>query len=387
MQLAQAIQQRATSLAEAQNTYKQNVVIVNTFVTSVLSSKLPTTLSSLPPDWQAFMTAYEQANATALNWVNIVMARLLDVPGDVQNYNNVISQVLQDAKQQATLLSGNPGNSTALRILNADLTTLTEQFGLITTFLSSAITNLRNFKSSMPTLGVQLQAIAQKSAVDARADQKQIDQLNRAIGKLNDDIASLTTSLILLGITDVATLTLGIVVTVALWPMGALVWFMLGPVVAVATTYVALDAEQIKADQAAIRQKQQEIKGLTADVSILNLLAKQYTEMAGQTAQIESSLQAILAEWQTLETDVTQAVTDIRSAISDTRSTDWGAVVGDLHDAITQWTAAYAQAGALAITLQVNNAQLQPGMSSADVQQALAGGQTMDIIEYYNSIG
>ncbi|HEY9402753.1 MAG TPA: hypothetical protein VIQ24_08655 [Pyrinomonadaceae bacterium] len=387
MQLAQAIQQRATPLAEAQNTYKQNVVMVNTFVTSVLSSKLPTTLSSLPPDWQAFMTAYEQANATALNWVNIVMARLLDVPGDVQTYNNVISQVLQDAKQQATLLSGNPGNRTALDTLNADLTTLTNQFGLITTFLSSAITNLRNFKSSMPTLGVQLQTIAQKSAADAQADQKQIDQLNKAIGKLNDDIASLTTSLILLGITDVGVLTLGVVVTIALWPLGALVWFMLGPVVAVASTYIALDAEQIKADKAAIYQKQQEITGLTADVSILNLLANQYTAMAGQTAQIESSLQAILAEWQTLETDVTQAVTDIRSAISDTRSTDWGAVVSDLNDAITQWTAAYAQAGALAITLQVNNAQLQPGMSSADVQQAMAGGQTMDIIQYYNSIG
>src|SRR5690606_11488651 len=98
--LAHAIRSNAKSLAAAQNTYKQNVVAVNTVMTSVLTSTLPA-LHQNPPDWNDFVAAFEQANGDALNWVNNVMARLLNVPHEVIGYNDVISQVLQDAKTQA----------------------------------------------------------------------------------------------------------------------------------------------------------------------------------------------------------------------------------------------------------------------------------------------
>src|SRR5579871_3112782 len=100
--LSAAFRKNATSLGQAQNTYKQNVAMVNTYIAGVLSSSLPT-LNSYPPDWATFVTAYEQAGSDALNWVNNVMARLLDVPGNVQGYNGVISQLLQDAQNQANI--------------------------------------------------------------------------------------------------------------------------------------------------------------------------------------------------------------------------------------------------------------------------------------------
>ncbi len=383
--LALAIRNNASSLAAAQTSYKQNVVAVNTVMTSVLTSSLPT-LNQNPPDWSDFIAAFEQANGDALNWVNNVMARLLNVPQEVLGYNSVITQVLQDAKTQAQNLVAQPSNQVALATLNQDLNALTSQLGLVTSFIVGAINALQQSSDNLPDMAQQLQSIANKSTADANADQSQIDALNSQISQLKDDIKSLTAAIVALGIADGIALTLGIATTIAAWPFGAVVWFVLGPVVAVATTYIALDALKIKADQDSIKTLLGQITGITADVATLHVLANNFADMASQTEAIESALQAVLAEWQTLEGDVNAAVNDIRSAISDSSGANFTAVLNDVTQAITEWNAAYAQAGSLQLDMQVNNAQLQFGMSSAQVQSTLASGQTADLISYYNQI-
>lgn len=383
--LALAIRNNASSLAAAQTSYKQNVVAVNTVMTSVLTSSLPT-LNQNPPDWSDFIAAFEQANGDALNWVNNVMARLLNVPQEVLGYNSVITQVLQDAKTQAQNLVAQPSNQVALATLNQDLNALTSQLGLVTSFIVGAINALQQSSDNLPDMAQQLQSIANKSTADANADQSQIDALNSQISQLKDDIKSLTAAIVALGIADGIALTLGIATTIAAWPFGAVVWFVLGPVVAVATTYIALDALKIKADQDSIKTLLGQITGITADVATLHVLANNFADMANQTEAIESALQAVLAEWQTLEGDVNAAVNDIRSAISDSSGANFTAVLNDVTQAITEWNAAYAQAGSLQLDMQVNNAQLQFGMSSAQVQSTLASGQTADLISYYNQI-
>jgi phage host-nuclease inhibitor protein Gam len=383
--LVQAIRQRKQSLGDAQNTYKQNVVAVNTLITSVLSSSLPT-LHQNPPDWAQFVTAYEQANSGALNWVNTVMARLLDVPADVQGYNNIISQLLQDAKTQGTTLVSQPNNSVALLALTNDLSGLSGQMNLVVTFISGAVTAIQNFGNVLPGMATQLQTIATKSANDANVDKAQIAKFNADIQKLHADISSLTAAIVALSIADGIALTLGGVVTVAAWPIGALVWLMLGPAVAVATTYIALDAKQIVADKAQITQDQTAITGLTADVATLQLLSTNFGNMAAQTQVIEANLRAILQEWQTLESDINAAISDIQTAISDKNAANFTAVVNDVTGAITEWNEAYAQAGSLTLDLQVTDAQLQVGMSQSQVQAALAGSQTTSIIAYYNRV-
>ncbi|HWF04305.1 MAG TPA: enterotoxin (HBL) [Candidatus Angelobacter sp.] len=383
--LVQAIRQRKQSLGDAQNTYKQNVVAVNTLITSVLSSSLPT-LHQNPPDWAQFVAAYEQANSGALNWVNTVMARLLDVPADVQGYNNIISQLLQDAKTQGTTLVSQPNNSVALLALTNDLSGLSGQMNLVVTFISGAVTAIQNFGNVLPGMATQLQTIATKSANDANVDKAQIAKFNADIQKLHADISSLTAAIVALSIADGIALTLGGVITVAAWPIGALVWLMLGPAVAVATTYIALDAKQIVADKAQITQDQTAITGLTADVATLQLLSTNFGNMAAQTQVIEANLRAILQEWQTLESDINAAISDIQTAISDKNAANFTAVVNDVTGAITEWNEAYAQAGSLTLDLQVTDAQLQVGMSQSQVQAALAGSQTTSIIAYYNRV-
>jgi predicted nucleic acid-binding Zn-ribbon protein len=387
MGIADAIRMRSESLADTQNTYKQNVVAVNTLLTSVLTSKLPT-LNTPPPDWTDFTTAYEQADAGALDWVNNVLARLMDVPGEVSGYNTLITDLLNDAAQQAAALVSNPGNAAALAALDQDLTGLSRQLNLVVTFISGAVSAIQQFQDNLPALVGNLHTIALKSSTDAQADQDAINQLLNDIDSLRSDISSLTAQIVALAIVDGIALTIGVVTTIALWPVGAAVWFVMGPAVIAATMTIALDAEKIKEDKAKIESDQEQITGLSADVATLQVLAQSFQALSDQTVAIEDSVQAILVEWQTLETDVNNAITDIRTASTEASGQNFSAVQTDLADAAQAWQAGIVQAGTLVLDLQVNNAPLSLGMSADEVQSALAGGTlTTDVITYYNQVG
>jgi hypothetical protein len=235
-------------------------------------------------------------------------------------------------------------------------------------------------------MALQLQAIADKSAADAKADQGQIDTLKKDIANLQAEIKSLTASIVALAIVDGVALTLCTVATIAAWPFGALTWLVMGPAVVVASVFIALDSIKLVGDKAQLEADQQQVTGLTQDVATLQLLAQNYTEMANQTAVVQDSLQSVLAAWQVLSSDVGMAVNDIQSAIADAGSTNFTAVVKDITDALTEWNAAYDQAGALHLDLQVNNAELQIGMTADQVQAATASAKTLDIIQYYNQL-
>ena len=385
MQLAHAIRKNAFSLAQAQNTYKQNVVEVNNVVLAVLNSKLPVLLHK-PPDWQEFVVAYGKAESEALDWVNNVIVRLIDVPDEVRSYNATISMLLQDARSQAVILVDNPSDKKALQTMDDDFDRLIKQFGFVTTFISGAVTNIRKFQDVLPDMAAQLESIARMSAKDAKADQQQIDQLKSDVKRLQDEIASLSAQIVALGIADAAAIALGTVATIAAWPVGAVAWLFAGPAIAVATTFIALDALKIKADKEKIEADQELMSELTADVATLHLLADNYSNLAEQSKAIEKNLQAILGEWQSLESDVVAAVTDIRTAIADSGSADFRAVLDDIDDAIAEWNAAYAKAGDLHLDLKVNDAQLELGMSSDEVADAMKDGKTISIIEYYNRV-
>ena len=385
MALAQAISKNALSLAVKQTTYKENVVAVNTLVTSVLSSSLPT-LSQNPPDWKDFQNAFEAADAGALTWVNNVMARLLNVPDEVKSYNATVTQLLQDAKAQAKTLEADPTNKTALQTLNTDLTNVNNTLNLVVTFISGALTAIKSFKDELPTLAANLQTIADKSAADAKVDQAQIDKLNKDIDNLRAEIKSLTASIVTLAVVDGIALTLGIVATIAAFPEGALTWFVLGPAVIAATAVIAIDGVKITADKKLIESDEQQITGLTADVASLQVLSKNFAGMSAEATDIETNLQAILAEWQALESDVAVAVNDIKTATSDVSSANFTAVVSDLDDAMSEWAAAYKQSGDLHLELNVNSAQLQVGMTQDQILAATGAVKNVDIIIYYNNV-
>jgi hypothetical protein len=385
MSLASAFSSRAATLVEAQNTYKQNVVVVNTFVNSAFSSNLPT-LNSQPPCWSEFTATYSNGRAAANQWVNDVLWRLLSVPSEVQNYNGDIAADLQAAAQAAAALEQNPNDQDSLDLLNQSLGGVESRVNLVVKFIGNAVQAIEGFENQIPTIADDLQSLAAQSAQIAQADQQAIQQLSAQVQQLQADINANAQSIVALGIVDVAAITLGVVVTFAAWPAGAVVWFALGPVVAAATTELALDASNIVHDKQQITAIQGQMSGLTADVATLQVLADGFTSMSAQIDTVQQALTALLAEWQTLATDVSTALTDVQTALTDASASNFQAVASDISEASDQWTAAYGQAGSLVIQLTVNPAPLTVGMALAEVQTALAAAVPVDIVDYYNSV-
>jgi DNA repair exonuclease SbcCD ATPase subunit len=388
MLLSYAIKKNAAALADAQTAYKQNVVTVNNLLTSVLNSSLPTPteLPVIPPDYADYATALEGAQQCAYDWVNTVMARLLSVPAEVQDYNTVINALLQDAQSQLSILVSSPADQTALDLLTKDLKNLSTQLNMVTVFISSAITSIQKVNDQLPTAAANLQSIADKSLHDAAIDQADLDKLNTEIANLKDEISTLSAQIAEFAFVDAAAITLGLVASIAAWPVGLTSWIVLGPVVAVATTYIALDSVKLVNDKNLLQADQDRASDLYNSEVVLNSLAANFSSLASQTTAIEANLQSILNEWQTLENEVNSAISDINKATQDTTSANYIAVMNDINDAITEWNLAYAQAGILNITLNVNTAPLKVGMSPSEVQAALAQGKTMDIMTFYNSI-
>ncbi|HEU5377689.1 MAG TPA: hypothetical protein VFV38_19870 [Ktedonobacteraceae bacterium] len=383
MVLAQAIRKNAASLAQAQTTYKENVVAVNTMIASVLTSKLPT-LREFPPDWKEFTAAYEQANRVALEWVNTIMGRLLSVPQSVKSYDTIISSLLQDASKRASILIERPSDQQALQMLNNDLDNISDQLNLVTVFIKTTVDSIQQYHSKLPDMATQLQTIADRSTKDAKADQQKIAALLKDIEQLQNDIKSLTAAIVALGIAAGAAIILGTVATIVAFPVGAVVWLFVVPAVAAAGAFIVLDAAQIKVDQAKIKADQVNMDSLTADVSTLQLLAKQFAGMASQAQEIQTNLKAVLTEWQTLERDVNAAINEIKRAVSDVKGADFNRVLADISSAIQEWNATSTQAGNLYLDLQVNDATLQLDMSSDEIKAAMAKGRTIEIIRYYN---
>lgn len=381
IRLSHVLKGRAATFTAAQTDYKTNVATVNQVLTNIFSSALPT-LQVVPPDWNDYVSTYENATGVALSWVNSVMARLLEVPDDILGYNDTVVGSLSLALSTAQQLESDP---TSLALKNQLHTTLKNMLGvlrLIITFIEGAITSVQKFKDQIPTLSTQLQSIADKSAKDAKADQDQLKDFQQKIDNLKSDINSKTAAIIALSIADGIALTIGTVATIALWPVGALVWFVMGPAVAVATTFIALDSIAIQNDKKQIDAYEQTMTGYTASVATLNTLNSTYSGLSSQASGLDGNLQSILAEWKALETGVNNAIADINEANT---TSDWKGVVTDIQAAQTEWSAAYAQAGSLKLDIQVNNAQLKYGLSSAQVGEALAKGQTMDVVTYYNT--
>jgi len=380
-----AIRKSLPRLVEAVNTYKTNVCLVNTYVNNVLSSSLPS-ITPVPTDWQQYVSLWEQASSGALTWVNQCMSRLLGVPQDVITYDTAITALLQDAITHTKALISNPSNQAALAALNNDLTVLPQQLGTVETFITNSLQALQNFTDVLPTLATQLQTLSNLAIADNNADQQQIQTLQTQIQQLQDDINSQTTNIIGLSIADAAALTLGIVSSIVAFPVGLVAWFVMGPAVAVATTFIALDAIQIENDKSAIDDAQGLMSQLTAACSVLATMSTTYSNLAAQSQTIQTALQNVLTEWRVLSGDTRNAVFDIETAIHDEKGANYQSVLSDLDAAVVEWEAANTQAISLVLTLNVNNASLQVGMSQSAVQQTLASGTTVDLITYFNGL-
>ncbi len=384
--LTLAIRKHMPRLVAAATDYKTNVATVDTYLKRVRDARLPI-VTTEPKDWQDYVTAWEKAVRYSFTYYVECMVPLSDVPKTIQGLNNGISALLAAAIDQANVLIKNPQDSAALAALTGDLTQITTHLGLPEMCITSTIDGLNKFQTAMSDTAKQLQSLSSRAAVENQADRAQINALQGTVKDLQDEIESLTKHLTALGIADAVAITLGTVAVDCAGPWGMLTWIVLAPVVAVATKFIVLDTGRLVNAKNQLGSTLSQMSQLTMACAALATLSTSFGDLADQSQTTQPALEAILAAWQAMASDIGVAITDAQTAITDQTAGNFQAVLTDLQGAQNEWQATDSQAASLALDLQVNNAPLQVGMSQSAVGNALKGGKTMSLIEYFNSVG
>ncbi len=381
--LAAAIKTGLPRLNAASAAYQTEVCVVNTFVNNVLSAQLPTLPVDLP-NWQAYVDAWAQARSTALQWADKCMAPLIDTPYEVTSYDTVIGALLADAINQTELLVQNPNDTNARSALDRDLSSLLRHLQQVQTFIAGAINPQQAFQVQLAVTASDLAKISNMAIADNLTEQAQIEALKDQISQLQAEIVSLTKALIALGVADAAALTFGAVSSLVGFP---LTWLVMGPVVAVTSTFIALDAKQLLADKQAIEQTQSQMSQPAQFCAVLAFLSNVYAKLVQQALATQNALHSVLSTWTLLSGEMSAAINGMKSAISDADTPNYLIARLDLQNARLEWNMASTQASALTLNLNANAQPLQIGMSSEEVAAALAKGRSIDLMTYFNQLG
>lgn len=380
MKLSSALKSNAAAFQESQTNYQQAVYDVSNMMTSVFAATLPS-VNNVPANWNEIKVAYTQARADALKWTNQVYATLAETPDDVRNYNEVITDCLNDAIEQAEALIADPDDTSALSTLNADLVTISSKLRLVNTFVSGCLDSFNEFGyQTLPEAAGDLSTVSNDAYIDRDIDQQKIDDLKKQIKALQDEITALAAEI---GINSAA-LAATLVVGACFAELGPAEWAIVGIGVALEATTIALDVAKLKQDQAQLKTLNSELDSYEQDAAALQITADQYSLMSAQTVALGGSVDAISSSWTSVENDVTAAINDITDVKTDEAAKDYNAVYADLVDALNEWNSVYTECGNLEINLSGNPATLTIGMTSEEVASATAEG-TVDYVTYINN--
>lgn len=382
MSLSEAISQNASTAGAAQLTYQQNVATITAAMLAVSEASIPT-LYFPPSNWSGFENTFTEAKANAQQWVNDVLSKLLDVPDDVDNNNSVVTQILTACSNYAKQLEQQP-DSTTIQALNTDLSTLSTQLGLVTTYISSCQSAVSSFNDQLPALVEQLMSLVTDFTNQENVDQAQVNALQTAITQLNGDIAQQEQNIVTEGILAGAALYIGYI---SGWtPVGFLVKVLCTATVAAAAYGIDLAANTIASDTAQISSDTQNMNEYTQDAAACMAQVTSFSNLVSQMSAVATSLENVLQQWTTFESEIKTAVAEVSQATQDTSSAQYAAVLTDLQNASNEWTSVDELAVSLQLTLNATEATLQSGMTPQQVQAAVQSAPSQDVISYLNSM-
>jgi hypothetical protein len=385
MAIQRAVTNNVVKLTAGATQYQTNVLAVSQYVSGVMNSKLPTLLNPVT-DWDDYVTAYVAAKSAAMSWVDNVLEQLNTVPNTIIGYNTAVQGLFQNSIQLANRLIVDPGDQSAKGFLLGNINLSISQMAYYESLVSGVMQRLQSFKDTVPQQASNLRAIADLATQDQRVDQDQINSLSQDISNANAEINSLTAAIVGLAIADGVAVILGVVAVAVAGPIGMVTWIFLGAAVAAATTFIVIDSIKINELKHLIEAKQASMDSYTADVAALVNTTTVFQQFADQAAAIEDNLQQILAAWNQINTELEKVQNDLNTASSDYTATQWQAVKDDFVAALNDWNTVIADVGKLNIVVQANTAQLTLGMSSSDVQAAMAQGTTTDFMSYIKKV-
>ena len=381
MRISKTLRKHAKAVQDAQNSYQQDVFNISTVMTSVIATYLPLP-NYLPNNWTEVQTAYKQARTDAYQWTNVVYAQLQSTPPSVENYNEIMIALFQDAIDQSSTLITNPNNASAKNLLNADLKNIKKTLNLVNIFITGCQNAFTDFGLTvLPDAARQLTTVCNDAYEDKNIDQAAIDDLKKQIDELNQEIIELGVEIGINSAAITAELTVGVVLFAELGPADLI---LIGIAVAGSGTVIALDALKLEKDQVELSKKHQQLDLYSQDAAALQTTGDTYQQLSDQTVALSASVDGISSAWKAVEDDMTAAIDDVTAATAEV-GTDYQAVYDDLVDALNYWNEVYSDCVNLEININGNTGNFAIGQSSQDVSDQINANTSVDYVTYINN--
>lgn len=380
------------SIAQANVTsdqYKSDLFGIVGYAGQVRAYQLPNLAH--PDQWPGGADVYEQTQTawstttgTLQGWAQSTLTNLTALPITLLNDGTqVVSPTLISAISSAQQLQDNPGDSSARANLGLALSTLANNFNLLSGMTAPIITSLEDHATVFDQNATQMTAIAGSALQAAGNDASQITALNDQIGRLQADIKS--RAIAIAGGSLAAVLGIGMgVLAIALAPATAGVsLFLLVPAILITAggaVVIGLNAAAIVEDKEAISAAATSINTFNADVALVNTMSANLNDFASQVDSMKSSLSVVVAPWEAAETYFSQTLTTL-GAIE--QSSDWATITQELQQIQSDWNALMTTVDGLTLNTTVaSNANLTMTMTDEQIAQTLSGATTIPIAQY-----
>jgi hypothetical protein len=341
-----------------------------------------------PGGTPAYMKTQEEWESTASNlrsWALTAMGQLTTLPPYfIDSGKTIICPMLGTALDDVDGLIKNPTSKPLKDDLLSTLKFLQTKFSTYNGMSQALVQTLENQRAKFMQDAQTMRNIAISARQTKGVDLKKIDELNRAIKTLQDDITSRAWAIVGGSLATVIGVGMGVTAIALAWATAGISLFLLIPaffITAGGVYIIALNAIQIEEDKAEIEKKSKTLSQTEADILLLDSMAKTLDGFADQVAEMQGALSVIIAPWQVAEDYFASSIAVIEQ-IETASKDDWNSVKTQLTSIRDGWNNEMLVMDDIRLDTQVSNAKLEVGMSEAQVKNALDTGENKDIVAY-----
>jgi hypothetical protein len=326
--------------------YANALIVVNNYAYAITNQTIPTLSGQQPPDYASFAEQFAPAKLHALNWSTNIFVSMIQLPSTIVNQAaGLFNMEKAMIKSFLDILISDPGNQQAKSRLNVALTDVQTMIHTQIATVQNIETQLNTFAGQIAIDAVTLAGIATEATNDATITDKQaIINLKADIQRLNNEIANLN---LLMGLSEV-----GIPISIFVGLVGAVVCFIPGAtaygvgLIAIGVTGLAASIAGTVITNIAVSDANNVIQGnrtnianIDQDISLLNALSSQFTNLYNANVAAASALTTIKTMWTSLESTINQVNTDLTTVGSDITSSTYQQALQDFRQAETDWNA------------------------------------------------
>lgn len=280
--------------------------------------KLPGISLQNPADWYTteFINNYARMKGNMHRWTNVILIDLYSVPQAVLHFCDLYVDQEKELIAICKLLVDNPKDSEKKKYLYEQLEFLQTQAKSKCDQVTDVYDAILDFQNNVKEAEGFFSTLYDNSSDTKKADQKKVDDYQKKVDELNDDIRKWSDvqegMLIAEGIeTTIVTISL------ACGPVGLLVGIITGVgMIAEGITAVVAD-EKIKEDGQELKRYQAEMEPYSKDAATLKDLIEKLQKVKVLLEQSMTALQSICGAWKQVNDNTSIFLSTIKKMESD----------------------------------------------------------------------